>query len=1151
MRLTRLEIVKLPGIEPGFAVEGLSGGIHLIVGPNAVGKSSLVRALRFLLEVPKNGDPPDLYVEAVFSTTESTWSVSRQGGSITWRRDGGLAERPPIADPDEFFYYRLDLEHLLAAEAEDRRFLREVRRQLQGGFDLAALRREAPFSVTKHAGRSCRRAFEGARRTYFQVQREYQALQQEEAALPEMEAKQKRLEQHMRRLPCLERALEYLRARNERVRLDIELAAYPPHMERLQGDEPEHLERLREETEQLRKERFKTEALLQDALGRLEQSGFAAERPREEDLEAQRDRLGELKRLRERREQEEEDLLAALVEYKQACRDLGAEAATAPNLSPEVLEEAAELAERLHELCSRKRELEWKAERVGERPSRQEIDQIRSGLDALQAWATAEEISSNRLVRVPLALILAGSAVALVEGLIVGSPWLTAGAVAAVLGTFWVWWWYFRSAREAAVTKWKATGLVGPEEWSRAAVEARRRELKEQELQLEQGLLADRERRQAQTDLERLAAEEAAARDACRRLRARTGVDPEKTLDFARFHVLVKQYQQAVVQREKKEGSIQRLESEIASLTDALAAFIDRWGEPPVDRSVPCLEAALKTVARRREAAEDAEHEVRSNTSELRRLEQALADKRQEQLSLLARAGLGEGQESELRDRCLRLPQWRELKRKRDETKGHEDGLRKSLEAEPEILEVAEREGQPWIERALGEARRASEEYRRASEELARLRERLENAGKERKLEQAGGEMERARAALEDAFEQALRAETAQFLLDEVERQYQTEHEPGVLRSARDYFATFTNHAYDLRLDPGEEEFIAAATAEPGRPLRRIGELSTATRMQLLLAVRLAWISRLEQGREALPLFLDEALTTTDVERFTAVARSLQSLVDSEARQIFYLTARCEEAAMWEKAVGQSPHVVDLAVLRFRTTEPNPALYSVPQWGALPEPAGRSPEQYAVLLGVPPVLPESGWEDTHLFHILRDDLELLHRSLQDWRISRVGALETLLESPHASRMIPDKRVRETLRLRCRVVRTWTEARRRGRSRPLTRGDIQISRAVSERFLDAVCELAEQYGGDAAMLLARLEAGDVKGFGSAKIAKLAAWLDEHGYLPAEEVLDKNGRWLEVLRVLGSSAEPGEIRRVVDWLEAGMSRDPAVLEGDRDG
>ncbi|HOM98927.1 MAG TPA: hypothetical protein PLM33_01590, partial [Acidobacteriota bacterium] len=278
---------------------------------------------------------------------------------------------------------------------------------------------------------------------------------------------------------------------------------------------------------------------------------------------------------------------------------------------------------------------------------------------------------------------------------------------------------------------------------------------------------------------------------------------------------------------------------------------------------------------------------------------------------------------------------------------------------------------------------------------------------------------------------------------------------------------------------------------------------------------------------------------------------SLQSLVDSEARQIFYLTARCEEAAMWEKAVGQSPHVVDLAVLRFRTTEPNPALYSVPQWGALPEPAGRSPEQYAVLLGVPPVLPESGWEDTHLFHILRDDLELLHRSLQDWRISRVGALETLLESPHASRMIPDKRVRETLRLRCRVVRTWTEARRRGRSRPLTRGDIQISRAVSERFLDAVCELAEQYGGDAAMLLARLEAGDVKGFGSAKIAKLAAWLDEHGYLPAEEVLDKNGRWLEVLRVLGSSAEPGEIRRVVDWLEAGMSRDPAVLEGDRDG
>ena len=83
-------------------------------------------------------------------------------------------------------------------------------------------------------------------------------------------------------------------------------------------------------------------------------------------------------------------------------------------------------------------------------------------------------------------------------------------------------------------------------------------------------------------------------------------------------------------------------------------------------------------------------------------------------------------------------------------------------------------------------------------------------------------------------------------LLDDVENAFKTEREPDLLRKARERFEQVTAHAFTLELR-GKEEFAARDLKQD--ELRSPTELSSGTRMQLLLALRLAWTEDRERGR--------------------------------------------------------------------------------------------------------------------------------------------------------------------------------------------------------------------------------------------------------------------------------------------------------------
>ncbi|MGB0513587.1 MAG: ATP-binding protein, partial [Wenzhouxiangellaceae bacterium] len=332
-------------------------------------------------------------------------------------------------------------------------------------------------------------------------------------------------------------------------------------------------------------------------------------------------------------------------------------------------------------------------------------------------------------------------------------------------------------------------------------------------------------------------------------------------------------------------------------------------------------------------------------------------------------------------------------------------------------------------------------------------------------------------------------------------------------------------------------EFVAVETASG---LRHAPEtLSTATRMQLLLALRMSWAEHQERGRKALPLILDEALTTSDAERFAAVVQSLEQLVADEGRQVIYLAAGAHELALWREISGHAPAHIDLGALRAGHAAVDFRLAESPRAPSLPAPGDQDAETYARALGVPALDPRQPASAQHLFWILDDDLELLHRLLEAWRLSHVGELEHLLNGQAATAAVSDSEQRERLEARIELIDHWTDAWRIGRGRPVQRGDLELADGITERTVNEVDALARSLDGEAEPLLEALEQGEVKYFKQAQRERLRQWMLDHGLLDTRSILDAGQRRKRVLQRMVARLKPSEIHARIDLLERAIA------------
>lgn len=140
----------------------------------------------------------------------------------------------------------------------------------------------------------------------------------------------------------------------------------------------------------------------------------------------------------------------------------------------------------------------------------------------------------------------------------------------------------------------------------------------------------------------------------------------------------------------------------------------------------------------------------------------------------------------------------------------------------------------------------------------------------------AMAEAESVRAALRVDVERWSMLTVAEELLRAGIRRFEREHQPELLKSASRIFATMTSGRWvGVRKPPHDRGLVVER--DDGVELEP-DALSTGTREQLYLAVRLAYVDTYGKRAEPLPVILDDVLVDFDPSRTVATLRALCDL---------------------------------------------------------------------------------------------------------------------------------------------------------------------------------------------------------------------------------------------------------------------------------
>ncbi len=1115
--IKELSILKMPGFAAGMeSLKSLAKNINVIAGPNASGKSSTARMIQ---NVIWKQNIERIHVETKLLVDNDAWSIKIDNGHYSSQRNGKDETLPSIPAYDESKRYFLALHELISGD--DKNLAAEILKESIGGYDLQKARQTLGYrDNTPNLGLVEYKDFETNRKKVEDIEVSQLKLLNDEKKLTTLKEKAEQAKKASELKRLYEYLIDFLKAEKEVENLEIEKSSYPEQMPLLMGNEYEVLSKLEKKIEDAnydiaRIDREKESKVVELSALEIPEGGFG--KVVLDELSENVDKLADLERNLKRnridiRKREEE----TKVTLSRLFSKLKAEDVEALDL--ENIHDLDDFFEKADHLLNKKQSIEREIEELEKRQQEQNHTEenlhiaIRQLLNWFEKDATPASSSQRSLW---VLLILGGLTVPLTYFL----GWMgLIGVLAMVIYTLFISSKKKRSnddaLREMRINDFKKTGIREPASWQEEEVSKRLEELHQElhELKLQTEISRklselNNKLEQIQPDLQTLEVERQVWIDKLSEI-------PELTVQNIEFYSGLYWFLKNLQRWQKYNNELQAIRLSFEEENEIYSEMLTRINSMLYKVQAPSASDAASAKAILSNMKEDENTRIAllrdiKNLDERKVDYEALnAKDKVEITTIYSRLNLDVGAKEKLRELLSKKESYDNFVKEFEQAKRRRIEKQNELQKYPLYVDVKEElptQIEEAEERKEGFEKQASE-IEKLLTEIAEISTLISNKKTGRELEVALTEKESALDDLEKHYTHTMASITGDLIVNGLKKKTQEHSSSKVFSRANELFVKITHGHYELILDDSEGgSFRAKDTVlNLGQPL---DHLSSGTRIQLLIAVRLAFIESQESGIK-LPILADEVLANSDDLRAKQIIEALVE-ISKEGRQVFYFTAQTDELKKWQEHLRDHPEIDgEIIVLKGQANEQieyiaseqieKPTLSS-----DVLAPGSFSNEEYHKQLNPPQYSLLSQTPAQLYLSYLIEDNHLLYGCLEKG-IHYYGQLKSFVKHQGEIDGLSDTAL-EVIERKVELLQFYQELYQQGRPKPIDRAVLQDSGSVSDKFINDVDEKLKELDNDPAQLINALRAGEISRFNRSKIEELENYLFEHNYLDENEQL----------------------------------------------
>lgn len=1121
--LKNLAIYKMPGFPRGMdTLDDLAANINIITGPNASGKSSTARIIQQLIWHNKT---KGLNIDGSVVLDGETWEIKIDSDKITIQRDGKDDELSGIPASEGQDRYSLALHELVQANEDD--LATEIVKQSIGGYDLDAAKQNLNYSpTTKNKAASQYKDFKETEKKYNEIRKEQKELKKEEENLNQL-YDEKEDAQHASKLSQFyEKVTDFLQAKLKYDGLAEKYDDFSSSMKKVTGEEYTSIEAFENQIieaegviEQAEDEIEESEEIIRNL--KIPKDGISAETISE--LEGRITLLKDFDRDIKEKNVKIEEFITKEREALKSVDD-SIDPSEWKGLNLEKVSELDKFLQDAHTILGEKEfllaeitVLENEMQNGDSGNDKHNSDKLIQGLKTLGNWLKEQTSTTG----IPKWIVAASSVLGVLTVIVtyfIG--WQGLFGIILIIGLL-IYTYLFDRKKETTLNlreqDFKKSGLTPPSQWNTENVSNRIEELienlrdvKDKEKINQRLKRCDNNLKSLQSRLDQINN----TRDEwVENLKAAPGFPETNSKDFSSLYWFLKQ----VKEWQDAHSELESLKSQKVTLEDQHKTELDKTNDLFVksnfDNAKDATEAkAIYTKLKEQES-------TRKNVAQL----------------IVQKDGQTTDQEKQKGKATSKLE---EIYQKLDVANGDKENVRLLVEQLDDYKQISkdhyaakqalsEKESlikdhslydeyEKGIESlSVDQAHEQSNELKNKADRLDDIKEKItsietliQSKKRGHELEDILTKKEEALNSLELLYESNLSSITGSLIMNQLKKETRDQNRPKVFKRANKIFNKITNGRYELRLEEKEEPTFKAydTILKLGQNL---SEISTGTRVQLLLSVRLAFVETQESSIK-LPLLADELLANSDDERAKAMIESLIE-ISREGRQIFYFTAQADEVGKWMSYLDKQPDIDHKIIqlnggteipINYMDFQPN--LSSIALLQQVPYPDGVSHEQYGKKIGLQPFnILIQNCSELPLWHLVEDvDLlyDCLKRGIKFW-----GQLDSYCRNNGRIQKLNESTL-QRINNKIKLSERFQELYRRGRSRPIDREILESSSAISGSFIDELTDKLVELKGSPKELVKALRDGEISGFRQLKTEELEQFLLNEGHLDYQEALD---------------------------------------------